>query len=435
MRFSTEWIADAENLSAEERSTLCELGVFVGGSANGANGVGYGERNVSTFYDIEDEQGYATICLPAVHLAKGIASSWWRIFGARDIEHSVLPWRTGFALPDLRFAFDGQCLAVRCDQSEMDNPPVSFLHHASESLNRSDAEQALATFVGNVVHRLAADDVAPTEVALAWQRVCESRTDDEEAAFCEAAGALGADPYAISDGDADFIEDAARHFEGEALVEFLAGVRLAANSSAARVAIVDWLSGCRPGSRTLLPDLASLASQLSPRQDGAERGPPWARGVRIAKASRAALGIPPGTSTSIKAVAEVLGGVRLARTAGPSGIYALVARNEDGVHIHLRHRGSATWARDAEKFAFARALGDAISFPDTPRAPINNLHQAERQAVGRAFAAEFTAPVEVVMDMWRDGKDIDDIAGHFGVNSQVVHHQIDNAARNLAVAA
>ena len=411
MRFSANWIPDGENASAEERATLCELGIFIGAE----------DSNVSTFFDVEEKQEFESILLPAVHLAEGIASHWWEIFGGRDVEHSFLPWRTGFALPDVRLAFDGAELHVSCEQSEMANPSLSFLHGGSEYLNRTDAEFALSTFVDQVVAKLAADEVAPTEVALAWERVVESRADVDEAAFCEAAGALGCNPYAIAEADANFIVGAAEYFEGEALAEFLAGVRLAAG--AVREKIIDWVSKRRPARRTCLPELTSLAQQLAAQESTSLGQRPWERGARLARECRAAMDISSTAPISIKDITQMLGGVGMARAAGPDGIYALVDHQGDDVHIHLRHRGRPAWARAAEKFAFARALGDAICFPDTERAAINDLHEADRQAVGRAFAAEFTAPLSAVMEMSAEGKDTEDIAGNFNVNPQIVANQ------------
>ena len=60
---------------------------------------------------------------------------------------------------------------------------------------------------------------------------------------------------------------------------------------------------------------------------------------------------------------------------------------------------------------------------------MNNLHDAERQAAGRAFAAEFLAPVEKVLDMFHDGRDIDEISASFNVTSQVIARQIENRDR------
>ena len=60
---------------------------------------------------------------------------------------------------------------------------------------------------------------------------------------------------------------------------------------------------------------------------------------------------------------------------------------------------------------------------------VNNLHDAERQAAGRAFAAEFLAPVEKVLDMMHHGRDVEEISASFNVTSQVIAHQIENRDR------
>ena len=183
------------------------------------------ERNVAEFIDLDARQVFDGIVLPAGHLAEGIASHWSQIFGGRDVTHRILPWRTGFALPDLRFEFDGSTLHVSCKASGMTNPHLAFLHGGEEYASRADAERALSAFLEDVVTRLCAHDVIDAPVALLWGRIQESLADVDERAFCEAAGALGADPYAIPDTDALLIQRAAALFEGEALIEFLAGMR------------------------------------------------------------------------------------------------------------------------------------------------------------------------------------------------------------------
>ena len=82
----------------------------------------------------------------------------------------------------------------------------------------------MAEFIERVIERLSCGGVAHSEVAVRWSRISNSRSDPDERAFCEAAGALGVDPYLISDTDARFIEDAGDLFSEEALVELLAGI-------------------------------------------------------------------------------------------------------------------------------------------------------------------------------------------------------------------
>ena len=411
MIFSIEWIPDGENASGDERSTLCQLNIIVGDS------------NVSAFYDLHAREQYDGILVPAVHLAEGMAGDWWSIFGGRDTVHRVVPWRMGFVLPDLRFEYDGSRMVVACDVSRTSSPDRLFWQSSTESLTRQQAERVLADFVDQVVEKLADDGIADAHIAMAWARVCESRADDAERAFCEAAGALGADPYAISNSDSHFIDATGALFEGEALLEFLAGIG-ASTSRSNRAPLVDWIGSLRPRHRSSLPELTAVAAQLG---DWSGVSVPWVRGHRAARAFRAAMGIDGNNAVTIKSVAAQLGGTHFARKKGPRGVFAVVARDGEDVHVHLRDRGRAKWASSAETFAFARAIGDAVCFPDTPRSVINDLHRAERQAVGRAFAAEFLAPVNTVLGMRDDGQDIDEIAGLLGVDRMVVNHQIEDA--------
>ena len=60
---------------------------------------------------------------------------------------------------------------------------------------------------------------------------------------------------------------------------------------------------------------------------------------------------------------------------------------------------------------------------------INDLHHAERQATGRAFAAEFLAPVESIVDVYEAGYDAEEIADEFDVSSYVIEDQMRNQDR------
>ena len=60
---------------------------------------------------------------------------------------------------------------------------------------------------------------------------------------------------------------------------------------------------------------------------------------------------------------------------------------------------------------------------------VNGLHNASRQACGRAFAAEFLAPVDEIDSMREDGLDTLAMAHEFGVSTEVVERQIENADR------
>ena len=415
MRFSTEWLDHGPNVSAEERATLCRFRLYVS------------EENACRFYDPTSNSACDHVTVPAVHLAEGLAGDWWSIFGGRDREYPIRHYRTGFALPDVTLGFDGSTFDVRGEQFAFGNPDVRFWQVGSEGLSRAVAESTLAGFIDAVVARLATAGLSNSEVTLRWSRVSRSLGNPDERAFCEAAGALGVDPYAVSGTDARFIEEAADLFSEETLLEFLAGV-----GGAARGELLSWVRGVedRPREQSYLPALNSVAGRFGGDRSSnpPERG--WATGYRAARAFREVMNIPPGERLiSLSDIAARLGGGDFACTSGVPGVFALVCREDDDVRIHVRERGAWDWARQAERFAFARAIGDVVCFGDARRSVVNGLHQADRQAAGRAFAAEFLAPVDSVLDMVGSGLDDDEIAGSFHLSPQVIARQIENRDR------
>ena len=418
MQFLTEWISEGPNASAEERATLCNLQIFVNG------------ENACLHFDPDTKATFEHITVPAVHFAEGLATDWWSIFGGRDREHQVLHYRTGFALPDLSLKCDGSTLEVTGSQLSFGNPSVRFWQTGTELLSRDGAESTLAAFIERVVDQLACSGVASSEVAVRWSRVSDSRSDPDERAFCEAAGAFGVDPYLISDTDARIIEDAGDLFTEEALIELLAGISRQ-NRERSRQ-LLEWVRQMedRPPDESRLPDLADIAEQIRHmvRWNTQERS--WAAGYRAARALRAEITAELGVRfTSTEVIAKKLGASDFATTSAIPGVLALIARNEEDVHVHLRGREPDEWTLQAQNLAFARAIGDAVCFPDTPRSVVNELRDAERQAAGRAFAAEFLAPVQSVLDMVDSGRDDYEIAGSFKVSPMVVAHQIENQDR------
>lgn len=112
-----------------------------------------------------------------------------------------------------------------------------------------------------------------------------------------------------------------------------------------------------------------------------------------------------------------------------NGLRALISTEGEDVHVHLRDRAPTPEARVSELFAFTRAIGDVVCFPGTARSVVNDLHEADRQAAGRAFAAEFIAPIDEILSMREDGADLTAIAGELNVSSEVIERQLENRER------
>ena len=280
MRFLVEWIDGAPNVSAEERATMCDLRIVVG------------DTNACSHKDEVGRESYESIVVPAVHLAEGIATDWWNIFGGRDCQRPIWPYGTGFILPCLSFGCNGSTFEVSGEQMSCENPGVRFWRVDAETISRDEAERELTGFVQNVVDRLSGEDIEGTEVQLRWKRVAESRRDPDENAFCEAAGALGLDPYAIAGEDADFIMRAGGVLSGAPLTEFLAGVN-SVRLEGRYGALASVVEATREvGPRSRLPELRGAASEvdcgLRERRNGEGF---WGPAYRLARGFRQTIGV------------------------------------------------------------------------------------------------------------------------------------------------
>ena len=416
MEFLAEWIHGASNASEVERATMCRLSIMVG------------NVNACSHWDDRTGSSHEYVTVPAVHLAEGIATDWWTIFGGRDVKRPIWRYRTGFILPCLSLTCDGSTFEVSGEQMQCDNPGLRFWQAGTEMVPRSEAETELAGFVEDVVGRLASARISGTDVQLRWERVSESLRDPEERTFCEAAGALGVDPYCISDADADFVMRSGEMFADESLADFLAGVRSLEQMHRRRALDAVESAERRSDDSFRLPELCDAVGDVdeSLRKRRFGEGT-WGPAYRMARAFRNAIAVGhDGELGSVASMAGSLGNKRFAASGDLYGVDALVSRKDD-VYVHLRpSRFSNSWS---ERFNFARAIGDVVCFPQGGSSVVNALHGAERQAMSRAFAAEFLAPVDSVLDVAHEVHDLDEIAGKFAVSPRVIEHQIQNQRR------
>ena len=416
MRFLVEPVTKSQNVSIEERATMCDLRIDVAGS------------NACSFWDDRDGSHYEWVRVAAVHLAEGIVSDWWAIFGGRDRRHSILPYRNGYILPCLSFSCDGSHFEVFGHALHCENPGLRFWPVGSELLPRADAEAELAGFVQQVIDLLHAGGVRESEVELQWSLVSDSRNHPEERDFCEAAGALGVDPYRIDDADAAFIESAGQLLEDDALLDYLAGSRnLSREQRSFQTATLSSVLAGKSDAR-FLPGLSEVCDEVDDSyriRGAAER--PWAVGYRCAGAFRGALGLTGDDDLGgVSGLAKRLGNPGFERTPDLDGLSAAVNRS-GGVYVYLRDGKYPDGPSD--NFAFCRAVGDAVCFPESRVSVVNSLRVAERQAMTRAFAAEVLAPVERVLDMHESGWTAERISDVLAVSTELVEHQIENRHR------
>ena len=416
MRLSAEWIEDAPNASVEERATLCDLIIMVGSD------------NATEHRDVLEGTVSDAITIPTVHLAEGIATDWWSIFGGRDRPHPIRRYRSGFILPGLSLTCHGTSFEITGEQKHFANSGIRFWQPDTEIISREEAENVFTGFIEETLERLALSAIQESDVQLQWARIVDSRQDPEEAAFCEAAGALGVNPYSIADVDAEFIFDAGSLFSETSLIDFLSGIA-PIDGPHRRSTLINILEVDRQmEDHSRLPELRSASRTVPDDIRNVRSGEgPWGPGYRAARALREVLGIPTGDAFGCFGdIAGQLGADNFNYSDDLSMMNAVVSRYDD-IFVHLRRPFHA--GREYEMFNFARAVGDAVCFPKDGCSVVNGLRGADRQAMGRAFAAEFLAPVESVANIAAEGLDVEEIAGRFAVFPEVIRRQVENRDR------
>ena len=409
MRFSAEWLEDGLSASPELQATDCFLEILVG------------ERRVSRFVDNRTDRAHDRVVMPAYPPSEGIVRNWWSLVAGRTQTFCLRSFRDGFALPDIRLKPDGCYVNIWVEPFEYRNPPVNFMARSRECVPVDALERDLSAFIESVLERLSEKEIPVNWLQERWNSICESQENADELAFCEAAGALGIDPYSCTDEEATLVELSSEPFADDALLEFLAGCPLNGIREA-----INWVNQSESalGDRAVVPDLPDIAPavrQCLTANATEERA--WEVGYRAAAACRKLKNLSPMQSFGQPSeIANFFGSRSFELSASRvSGLRAEVngAGAQPRVVVSgLGHLGSIN-------FATMRAIGDYLVYGSDGRAPINDTH-SYRQAVGRAFAAEMLAPAEVIVDMQDAGKSIEEVAAARNVSEMTVIHHLEN---------
>ncbi len=414
MKISPEWLPRGPNAAAEEAATVARIRISVGNQS--ATDMRIDRENQLVDY----------VVAPAYPLAEAIAYRWWTFIYGRGRVTRLRSMRAGFALPDIVVKVIGNGrIDVECEPYVYENPPVEFVKKATESVTAQTFEHDTQAFIVSVVQQLLKEKVATTLLNDRWTKITATLNDSQEKEFCKAAGAFGVDPYTCDDDTAAIIDAAASTFEGDDLEEFLAGVRPSAAMTAIR-----WVKQVEQqpdDSWCLLPAIEECRRDLAFRRTA---GAPWYAGYASARKVRRQLRFSESEPVGDLSTLAVRLGNRQFRATEPSttglrGISHLLRGRPRAIVGGSRYPATLL-------FAVARTFGDAIHFGGSKPSPVTDQTGTYRQALGRAFAAEFLAPLRSVLDMYENGEPIEEIAASFGVSEMVISHQIENKHNNLS---
>ena len=376
------------------------------------------ESVVTTVTDYSDGGLRDGIIVPLFSIAEWLVCNWWHIFfevGKDDGSHDFAS-RHDLAFAGDDFVFPSIVLKPRADSIQISWRQHQSNHHNSdreriEYVGRDDFEMQARKIIEAVLNRLREHDVDIKYLEREWTALNE--LDPEEQEFCRAAARLGEDPFDIEDGLAEEITKfwtvAEPSLRDEALAAAdaseLARVRTWLDNNLKKLGNAD--GGDWPELRRRLPQPDSTLT--------------WQRGYELARAVRNALNAPSGR---INFESDGSLSIRTGTVQNsPTRVQGLVAAEAPACIVARR-------GKSGERFLVARALGDFMGRSESGAGLLSSM-DTDRQALSRAFAAEFLAPSEDLRCRLRGtsvvGEEVvDDLGKEFGVSSLVIGHQITN---------
>ena len=355
-----------------------------------------------------------------------ILDNWWRILYRRDAPYKIGEFGAVRASSTRQVSFAVRSMGDRIEEivrwandaplpQEQPQQTVSL-----DALKRNLLDDVVRPAVGEMRSRRRYDRPIQSKLA----RLEDTLSYEQDSVFARTVGSLGDSPYNLTNEWARKIRDIIAEIpDEESRLDFCSAV-LRDGIDEAEAWAHSEIS--KQGEHNAMPELRVLSNEL--RETPAESGVrPYQRGINMAKKLRIRLNLTPETAiANVTNLAAMFGaGGFQASPAAPGALRAFQSQTNSAPTIVVEKESPAN-----TKYILARAIGDFLVFRSMTSC-VANLY-TDRQAVGRAFAAEFVAPAEGVVRMIEDDdQSVERVANHYGAPAHVIHHQYDNNYRRF----
>jgi DNA-binding transcriptional ArsR family regulator len=361
-------------------------------------------------------------------IALGIVDNWWRILYRRDAPFKLgeFTLKGGSSSRQISIALKSQGNHIERLVRSVDEPRL-ILEGSTRLISLHRFEQNL---LNDVVRPVVAHIRSfgrfdrPLESKLC--RLEDTYTYANELTFARTVGALGNSPYTLKDEWPERVRRLVAAMPDEdARLDFASAVLTDDFDAAA-----SWTSSelSKQGKRNSLPELRILAGEIPQLPMRGLR--PWQRGTNTAQNLRKHLKWGPEKRIGdVTALAALFGADTFqASPTAPGQLRAFQSEVNGVPTIVVEEECEAS-----TKFLLARAIGDFLVYRTSPSC-VADLY-TDRQAIGRAFAAELIAPAEGVVRLIEDEDlSISRVAQHYGATDDVIHHQYRNNYKRLVEA-
>jgi hypothetical protein len=405
------------------------LSVTISGAADGNLESETVEANVVVRFPMRERspaiEAHALLNLNEV--CTNLLANWWRILCRRDDPYKMFPVAResdqGISPAILLAKSLGRIeLIVRSSPEEQalwGSPRLSLTAEKFTTL-------VLNELVHPLVHRLHAGKWFDRPAESMLRRTEEILGNPTDLTFWKSAGALGLSYRSMNDAAAADVDVLVEAISNEdARLDFASTI-----DPAQLRQTLSWVTDelNKKAKTNALARLTELRTGVSiDIFSGVE---PWRIGKDRAREARNQIGLAEDRPVGeIGGIARIFSGDDhfVASSAGEEPLRGFQGFRSDEPVVIVKNEGPHSTA-----FLMSRAIGDYLVY-GSREAPIANIY-TDRQAVGRAFAAEFMAPGRAVVQMIdREKIPLAKVANHYGVEREVISHQYENSIAQYAV--
>ncbi|QQO33226.1 ArsR family transcriptional regulator [Bradyrhizobium diazoefficiens] len=355
-----------------------------------------------------------------------ILDHWWRILYRRDAPYRIGEFSAVHAPSTRQVSLAIRSVGDRVEHvvrwaDDVSSRQEQFLQIVSlDAFKQNLLDDVLRPAVSEMRSRGRYDRPIQSKLA----RLEDTLSYEQDSVFARTAGSLGESPYNLTSEWAQKVRDLISEVpDEESRLDFCSAVLKDGIDEAEA-----WTRSeiTKQGDRNAMPELRVLSEEL--RETPAEsRARAYQRGISMAKKLRKHLKLTPetGIANTVKLAAMFGAGGFETSPAAPCALRAFQSQTRNAPTIVVEKETAAD-----TKFILARAIGDFLVFRSKTSC-VANLY-TDRQAVGRAFAAEFIAPAESVVRMIEeDDQSVERVAEHYGAPAHVIQHQYGNNFRRF----
>lgn len=367
--------------------------------------------------------------LSAYDLALWLAANWWRLRWEPErtgtdwlMSHRLATVGGGYVWPNMTLLSDGEQVMLQTrPTSGASWEPIRYLENWDAVIGAAEFEAGIASFVEEVLGRLAACQVSDTDLRILWHELRVERAEPELSSLRKLEALAGYDPGEAPEGFMHALRARAATDGRAAIDEIAAGFGSDAASA------VDSIDQALEANGVQFHN-DSLTKLAQARRSWQAAGAPHERAAEAAHRARELWNLDRAAPVPDKTLAQIVGaGSKLLSEPGDIPIPAARrgASERDSWRALLRSR-----YREGRRFELCRLIADAAEVAEGERLLPATTAKTSRQKFQRAFAQEFLCPVEALIGWIGTGHPEDDemeaAAKHFQVSPLLVRTTLVN---------